>query len=195
MLRLRPAPPPDALIAALASGGAAALPGATPVAGPAVFVCCHARRDKRCGVCGPVRAGGGGWALSLLPHFSPFTLLCMLLILTPLTHAILHPPSLPTHLPTHTHSGPDGGLLLRPQVPPAPRLRPRPRLLPRRRTRICWERARLHGSSRGGECAPRLSSLLPSSPLLRAACHCCASRCGGNRQLRAESKRARASLL
>lgn len=55
MVRLRPAPSPEALLDALSADGGASLQG-HPLADPAVFVCCHARRDKRCGVCGPARA-------------------------------------------------------------------------------------------------------------------------------------------
>jgi (2Fe-2S) ferredoxin len=34
-------------------GATAASPGCAPLAGAYAFVCAHARRDKRCGVCGP----------------------------------------------------------------------------------------------------------------------------------------------
>ena len=57
MMRYRGGPGLQSGLSALLDGLAATghLPvGAEPLpVGPAVYVCCHARRDKRCGVCGP----------------------------------------------------------------------------------------------------------------------------------------------
>lgn len=57
-LRVRAAPAADAGGFDFAGAVARLLAGrdAEPVAGPWLFVCAHARRDKRCGACGPVLA-------------------------------------------------------------------------------------------------------------------------------------------